>query len=127
MTQRPLLDKSFRPVSADEDRRIRLEQMVEPPVYLERRLRSTVEERVANEEWAAAAANKPKLNEDSASYFWLTQVVNAFVAVTDARVVIRLLDMWSIAMRSELEFVERSLTYSKYQVSSVLVLRSYLC
>ena len=101
--------------------------MVEPLVYSEKRLRLSVEERVANEELAAAAANKPKLNEDSASYFWLTQVVNAFAAVSDVREVLRLVDMRSIAMQSELKFVERSLTYAKHQLSSVLVFRSYLC
>ena len=35
MTRSPLLDKSCRPVSAAEERRIRLDRSKEPPVYLE--------------------------------------------------------------------------------------------
>ena len=49
MTQRPLLDKSCRPVSAEEDNRIRIDRMVEPPVYLESPISLSLEERVALE------------------------------------------------------------------------------
>ena len=104
VTQCPLLEKSYRPVSADEYRRIRLQQMVESLIYLDTRLRLTVAELVAIDEpaaaAAAAAANKPQLYEDSACYLWLTQMVSASAAVTDVRGVLRLVDMCSVAMRS---------------------------
>ena len=47
MTQRPLLDKSCRAVTAEEDRKIRRERMSEPPVFMETELSLTVEERIA--------------------------------------------------------------------------------
>ena len=50
MTHRPLLDKSCRLVSAEEDRRIRRARLTEPPVFLESALKLTVEERIAIEE-----------------------------------------------------------------------------
>ena len=46
MTQKPLLDKSCRPVSAEEDRRIRRARTNEPPKTLESELLLTVEERI---------------------------------------------------------------------------------
>ena len=46
---KPLLDRSCRPVSREEDQRIRMERMFEPPVYLESALGLTVEERIAIE------------------------------------------------------------------------------
>ena len=49
MTQEPLLDKSCRAVSAEEDQSIRSERMSEPPVFLESGLSLTVEERIAIE------------------------------------------------------------------------------
>ena len=68
MTQRPLLDKSCRPVSVEEDKRIRLERMVEPPVYLESPISLSLEERVALEREAEEANSRPVLSEESASY-----------------------------------------------------------
>ena len=67
MTQRPLLDRSCRPVSADEDRRIRLERMVEPPVYLESELGLSVEERLAIEAAASSSDTRLELPKESAS------------------------------------------------------------
>ena len=82
MTQRPLLDRSCRPVSADEDRRIRLERMVEPPVYLESEIGLTVEERLAIEGAALASDTRLELPAESSSYLWLMQFRNAFASVT---------------------------------------------
>ena len=50
MTHKPLLDKSCKPVSAKEDRRIRRARLTEPTVCLNSALSLTVEERVAIEE-----------------------------------------------------------------------------
>ena len=50
MMQMPLLDKACRPVSAEEDRRIRRARMSEPPVFQESELSLTVDERIAIEE-----------------------------------------------------------------------------
>ena len=125
MTQRPLLDRSCRPVSADEDRRIRLERMVEPPVYLESELGLSVEERLAIEAAASSSDTRLELPKESASYLWLMQFMNAFVAVTDVRGLLQLVDGWTVAMRNELDFQERSLTYSKCQVSFEVLFFSF--
>ena len=116
MTQRPLLDRSCRPVSADEDRRIRLERMTEPPVYLESPLGLSLEERIALEEDREAEASRPTLSVDSSAYLWLCFFVNCFSVVSNFRGVMRLLDGWTTCMRGELSFVERGLSYSKCQV-----------
>ena len=65
MMQKPLLDKACRPVSAEEDRRIRSERMTEPPVFLE-----TVDERIAMEEAEASAGERPTLCQESVSFLW---------------------------------------------------------
>ena len=117
MTQRPLLDKSCRPVSAEEDRRIRLERMTEPPVYLESPLGLSLDERIALERDEENEAARPVLGADSVAYLWLCFFLNCFATVTNFRSVIRLLDGWATAMRGEMSFVERGLTYSKCQVS----------
>ena len=65
MMQKPLLDKACRPVSAEEDRRIRRERMTEPPVFLE-----TVDERIAMEEAEASAGERPTLCQESVSFLW---------------------------------------------------------
>ena len=54
MMQMPLLDKACRPVTAEEDRRIRQDRMNEPPVYLESELSWSVDERIAIEEAEAS-------------------------------------------------------------------------
>ena len=59
MVQKLLLDKSCRPVSAEEDRRIRLARMSEPPVFLESSLSLSIEKHVAIEEAEEAAENAP--------------------------------------------------------------------
>ena len=113
MSNRPLLDKSCRPVSVEEDRRIRAERMSEPPVILESEFRLTVEERVAIEE---AAGAKPKLAETSAAYLWLCCFINGFVELRDFASVTRFVESWSGSMRGEVEFAERALSYPKCQV-----------
>ena len=62
MTQKLLLDKSCRPVSAEEDRRIRRARMNEPPVTLESELSLTVEERIAIEEAQEEEGQRPHLS-----------------------------------------------------------------
>ena len=61
MTQRPLLDKSCRPVSSEEDRRIRLERMIEPPVSLDSPISLSLEDRVALEREAEEENSRPVL------------------------------------------------------------------
>ena len=63
MTQCPLLENSCRPVSAEEDFRIRRGRMVEPPAYLESALGLSVDERIAIEEAAAGAETQPSLSQ----------------------------------------------------------------
>ena len=80
MSNKTLLDKSCRPVSLEEDRRIRAERMSEPPVILESEVKLTVEERIAIEiEEEAAGSKLPQLSESSASYLWLCCFLNNFV------------------------------------------------
>ena len=57
----PLLDKACRPVTADEDKRIRQERMTEPPVFLESELSLFVDERIAIEEAEASSGERPTL------------------------------------------------------------------
>ena len=87
MTQRPLLDKSCRPVSAEEDKRIRLERMVEAPVYLESPISLSLEEREAEEE-----NSRPVLSEESAAYLWLWFFLNCFASVAGFESLMRLMD-----------------------------------
>ena len=68
MTQKPLLDKTCRAVSAEEDRRIRRERMSEPPVYLESELSLTVDERIAIEEAEEAEGQRLQLAAGSVNY-----------------------------------------------------------
>ena len=51
--------------------------------------------------------------------------MNALVAVTDVRGLLQLVDGWTVAMRNELDFQERSLTYSKSQVSFEVLFFSF--
>ena len=92
MTQRPLLDKSCRPVSVEEDRRIRLEHMVEPPVYLESPISLSLEERVALEREAEEENSRPVLSEDGASYLCLCFFLNCFGSVAGFESLMRLMD-----------------------------------
>ena len=120
MTQRPLLDKPCRPVSAEEDRRIRLERMSEPPVYLESPIGLSLDERVALEQEEEIAAARPNLSAESTAYLWLCFFLNCFSTVTNFRGVMQLMDGWTTAMSGELSFVGRSLTYAKCQVCIVV-------
>ena len=115
MTQRPLLDKSCRPVSAEEDKRIRLERMVEAPVYLESPISLSLEERVALER-EAEENSRPVLSEESAAYLWLCFFLNCFASVAGFESLMRLMDGWASSLRGELNFVARSLTVAKCQV-----------
>ena len=72
MVQKPLLYKSCRPVSADENKRIRLAKMSEPPVLIETSLNLTVEERVAIEEAEAIAEKRPTLGAKVSNSYGLT-------------------------------------------------------
>ena len=121
MSNRPLLDKSCRPVSLEEDRRIRAERMSEPPVILESEFKLTVEERIAIEIEEEASGAKPQLSETSAAYLWLCCFINGFVELRDFASVTRFVESWSSSMRGEVVFAERALFYSKCQVTFVFV------
>ena len=92
MTQRPLLDKSCRAVTAEEDRRIRRERMSEPPVFMETQLSLTVEERIAIEEEEEEESQRPQLPEGSSHYLWLFNFVAAFTSSTSFGGVLQLMD-----------------------------------
>ena len=119
MSNKPLLDKSCRPVSLEEDRRIRAERMSEPPVILESEVKLTVEERIAIEIEEEAVGSKPQLSESSSSYLWLCCFINNFVELRDFASVVRSMESWSSCMRGELAFSERVLSYPKCQVIHV--------
>ena len=119
MSNKPLLDKSCRPVSLEEDRRIRAERMSEPPILLESEFKLTVEERMAIELEDENAGAKPQLPETSAAYLWLCCFINSSVELSDFNSVTRFVESWSGSMRSEVEFVERSLSYPKFQVMPI--------
>ena len=116
MTHRPLLDKSCRPVSAEEDRRIRRARLTEPPVFLESALKLTVEERIAIEEAEAEEGARPHLHYESVNYLWLSNFVSSFLTVTSFDGVLRSLDAWRDCMANELHFECRTLTYTRCQV-----------
>ena len=116
MTQRPLLDKSCRAVTAEEDRRIRRERMSEPPVFMETELSLTVEERIAIEEEEELEGQRPHLPEGSADYLWLCNFIVAFTNSTSFGGFMRLVDAWSACTSTELRFECRVLNYSRCQV-----------
>ena len=116
MTQRPLLDKSCRAVTAEEDRRIRRERMSEPPVFMETELSLTVEEIIAIEEEEELEGQRPHLPEGSADYLWLCNFIVAFTNSTSFGGVMRLVDAWSACMSTELRFECRVLNYPRCQV-----------
>ena len=119
MINKPLLDRSCRPVSREEDQRIRMERMFEPPVYLESALGLTVEERIVIEVAEAESAKKPELSEASVSYLWLCNFINCFVAMSGFRAVISFMERWADTLRGELRLVVRPLTHSGCQVTIV--------
>ena len=90
--QRPLLDKSCRPVSAEEDRRIRRARSTEPPVFLETDLNLTVEERMAIEEAEAEEGTRPHLSNGSVSYLWLINFISSFLVAKTFEGVLQSLD-----------------------------------
>ena len=115
MTQHTLLDKSCCPLSAEEDWRICLQAMVEPPVYLSSPLGLSVYERMALKEAVAVSAEaRPSLSTESATYKWLSQFLSSFAVVTDFRSLMQVIDQWVVCMQNEPQFVERPLTYAKY-------------
>ena len=99
MSNRPLLDRSCRPVSLEEDKRIRAERMSEPPVILDSEFKLTVEERIAIEIEEEASGAKPKLTETSSSYLWLCCFINGFTELSDFASVTRFVESWSSSMR----------------------------
>ena len=116
MMQMPLLDKACRPVSAEEDRRIRRARMSEPPVFLESELSLSVDERVAIEEAEAVAGGKPVLGEESVSFLWLSQFVSSSCSTTTFRDVMQMVESWRDTMNTELRVECRTLTYTRCQV-----------
>ena len=98
----PLLDKSCRPVSADDDKRIRLERMVEPPVYLESPISLSLEERVSLEREVEEEGARPVLSTASAAYLWLCFFLNCFGTITGFQSLMRLMDGWSGSMSGEM-------------------------
>ena len=119
MTQRPLLDKSCRAVTAEEDRRIRRERMSEPPVFMETELSLTVEERIAIEEEEEEEGQRPLLPEGSSHYLWLCNFVAAFTSSTSFGGVLHLVDAWCACTSAELRFECRILNYPRCQVRIV--------
>ena len=116
MTQRPLLDKSCRPVSLAEDKRIRLERMTEPPVYLESPLGLSLSERVALEREEEESGGRPELSVASTGFLWLSFFLNCFAGGSNFAGVMRLMDGWVSSMRTELSMVDRTLDFAKCQV-----------
>ena len=120
MMQMPLLDKACRPVSAEEDRRIRRARMSKPPVFLESEHSLTVNERIAIEEAEAAAGGKPALSGENVSFLWLCQFVSSFCSTTTFKDVIRMVESWRDAMNTELRVECRTLTYPRCQVCTYI-------
>ena len=85
MTQSPLPDMSYRPVTVGEDRRIRLERMVEPPVYLESSLGLSVDERITIEEASAQAESSPNRDCGKRSIFVALFIGDQFYHRVDVR------------------------------------------
>ena len=100
--QMPLLDKACRPVTADEDKRIRQERMTEPPVFLESELSLFVDERIAIEEAEASSGERPTLATESVAYLWLGHFINSFCNVTSLGAVMRMMESWRDSMSAEL-------------------------
>ena len=123
MMNSPLLDRSCRLVSKEEDQRIRMERMFEPPVYLESALGLTVEERIAIEIAEAESAEKPKLSDESAAYLWLCNFINCFVSMTGFGPVVNFMESWADNLCGEVRLAVRSLTHSGCQV--VVVVRCF--
>ena len=119
MTQHPLLDKSCRPVTVEEEQRIRLECMSEPPVYLELLLSLTSERRFALEQESEAAINRPTLKEPPIS--GCVFFINCLSSVTNFRNVKRLMDSWGMSLRGEMSVVEQRLFNVKCQVRPCFV------
>ena len=116
MNHRPLLDKSCWPVLAEEDRKIRLERMVEPPVCLESTLGLSLEERVELEKEEAEENARPTFRAESAAYLWLYFFLNCLGSVTNFWSLMRLIDGWVTSMGGDMSFTERSLSVAKCQV-----------
>ena len=116
MTQRPLLDKCCRAVTAEEDQRIWRERMSEPPAFVESELSLTVEERIAIEEEEEEESQRPQLSEGSTNYLWLCNFVVAFANSTSFDGVLRLVDGWCACTSAESRFECRTLNYPRCQV-----------
>ena len=117
MTQRPLRDKSCRPATAEEDRRIRRAQLTEPPVFLESPLGLTVDERITIEEAEAERGSKPQLPDASVSYLWLANFISSYLNVTSFVGVQGCLESWRASMANELLLECRTINYTQCQVS----------
>ena len=117
MTHRPLLDKSCRLVSAEEDRRIRRARLTEPPVFLESALKLTVEERKAIEEADAEEGARPHLQDESVNYLWLSNFVSSFLTVTSFDGVLRSLDSDLLSMSGKNQILQLLLSCTGYLVN----------
>ena len=116
MTHRPLLDKACRPVSAEEDRRIRRARLTEPPDFLETDINLTVEERMAIEEADAEEGTRPHLSDGSVSYLWLSNFISSILVYKSFEGVLQSLDVWRNCMANELQFECRTMEYARCQV-----------
>ena len=116
MTHRPLPDKSCRPVSADEDRRIRLARSTDPPVFMETDLNLTVEERMVIEEAEATEGARPHLADTIVGYLWLSNFISSFLVARSFEGVLHSVDAWQNCMANELHFECRTLDYARCQV-----------
>ena len=124
MTQRPLLDKSCRPVIVGEHRRVRLERMVEPPVYLESPLGLSVDEHIAIEKASAQVGVRSTLTAKSGVCLWLCSFVNSFTTVSTFEAVMAQLEHWAVAMQTEMTFDHRLSNNEQCQVCMTFLLSS---
>ena len=75
-------------MTAGDDRRIRMEWMVEPPLYLESLVGLPVDKRIAIEESSALTEDRPALTAESGAYLWLCSFVYRFVTTSTFEAVI---------------------------------------
>ena len=93
--------------------------LTEPPEFLESALGLTIEERVDIEEAETAEGARPRLQDGSVSYLWLSNFISSFLTVTSFQGVLQSLDAWRSCMANELRFECRTLNYSRCQVDTI--------
>ena len=82
---------------------LRLDRMVEPPVYLESPISLSLEERVALKREVEEEGSRPVLPDGSAAYLWLCFFLNCFGAVTGFQSLMRLMDGCTGSLLGEME------------------------